>query len=291
METNQNKQTRLPRNNVRSASCRSVQLSSVLLAALFAGCSSTAHLSSSWSSNQIAIDGNSSEWGSSLASLKDTKVFLGVRNDQDFMYLCLTSPDRQFRRQLVGMGLTLWFESEDGHRLGVLYPIGMSGQGRQPLFNPEETPGGEERERFAEQALQDLEILGPGKNDKNLFSIVQAPGISVKVRTSQVSSVYELKVPLKKSSEHPYAIEAIAGSTVKIDIETGKFDAGSKPGGMGEGMRGGVDGRRPRGAGMEGGGMPGGARRGGETSQGSRLEPFDVSLKVRLAASVSGSAR
>jgi hypothetical protein len=255
-----------------------------------AGCGSTTELSSTWNNNQVTIDGDANEWHSGLTNLKDTKLFVGIQNDQDFMYLCLTSPDRQFRRQLVGTGLTVWFESEGGHRVGVLYPIGMLGQGRQPLISPDETPGGDEREHIVEQTLSDLEILGPGKDDKNLFSIVQSPGISVKVGGSQGSSVYELKVPLRKSNEHPYAVEASVGSTVNISIETGKFDPGSRPGAMGEGMREGGGGR-PRSGGMPGGGMRGGGRRGGEGPQGARPEPLDVSLKVRLAGSASAIER
>ncbi|HCV41868.1 MAG TPA: hypothetical protein DGH68_00165 [Bacteroidetes bacterium] len=253
---------------------------------MFGGCGSTTEMSSSWGNTQVTVDGNANEWGSGLTNLKDTKVFLGVRNDQDFVYLCLTSADRQFRRQVIGTGLTLWFESEDGQRVGDLYPIGMAGQGRQPSFNPDETPGSDERERIAQQALQDLEILGPGKDDKNLFSIVQSPGISVKVGGSQESGAYELKVPLRKSTEHPYAVEAAAGSTLKISIATGKFDPGSRPGGTGEGRHGDGGGGRPHGGGMSGGGMhEGGGGNGGETPHGARPEPLDVSVKGRLAGS------
>jgi hypothetical protein len=245
------------------------------------GCSSTTELSSSWSDNQVTIDGNPREWGSGLTNLKDTKVFLAVRNDQDFVYLCLTSADRQFRRQVIGTGLTVWFESEDGHRVGVLYPIGMARQESQPWVNPGETPGGEERERMVEQALQDLEILGPGKDDKNLFSTVQSPGISVKVGGSQESGAYELKVPLRKSSKHPYAVEAAAGSTVKISIETGKFEPGSRPSGSGEGRHGEGGGGRPH-----GGGMPG-----GEMSSRNRPEPLNISVAVQLAGPTPGTQR
>jgi len=252
-----------------------------------AGCGSTADMSSTWNNNPVTIDGDANEWGSGLTNVKDTKLFVGIQNDQDFMYLCLTSPDRQFRRQLVGMGLTVWFESEGGHRVGVLYPIGMLGQGRQPLTSPDESPGGDERERIVEQTLSDLEILGSGKDDKNLFSIVQSPGISVKVGGSQGSSVYELKVPLRKSNEHPYAIEASEASTVKISIETGKFELGSRLGGMGEGMREGSGEGRPRGGGMPGGG----GRRSGGTPQGARPEPLDVSVAVQLAGPTHGTTR
>ncbi len=169
------------------------------------GCGSTQDLPSSWDNGTVTVDGNASEWGSGMTNLKDTKVFLGVRNDGDYLYLCLNSQDQQFRRQMIGLGLTVWFESKGGNKLGVLYPIGMMKQGGRPTFESGETEDPENRERIVEQALQDFEILGPGKDDRNLFSVVQSPGISMKVGGKQGQTVYELKVPLKRSSEHPYA--------------------------------------------------------------------------------------
>lgn len=258
------------------------------------GCGSTQELPSAWNTNAVTVDGDASEWGSGLTNLKDTKVFLGVRNDYDYLYLCVNSQDQQFRRQMIGLGLTVWFESTGGNRLGVLYPIGMMNQGSRPTFESGDTEDPENREHVVQQALQDFEVLGPGKDDRNLFSVVQSPGISMKVGGQQGQTVYELKVPLRKSSEHPYAVGADAGSIVDIKIETGKFDAGARQGGMGEGMRGG--GRRPRGGegtpgeGMAGEGMPGRGERGeGRLNRGNRPEPLDVSVSVHLAGSASGT--
>ena len=265
----------------------------IVIGAFLTGCGSTAEIQSSWNGDQITIDGNSSEWGSGLTNLKDTKVFLGVRNDGDNLYLCLTSPEQQFRRQLMGLGLSIWFESEGGKRMGVLYPIGFINQVGQPSFNQDGTRDPEDRDRMAEQALVDLEILGPGEKDRNLFSVVQSPGIGVKIGGPQGGAVvYELKVPLKKSADHPYAIDAVPGSNLKIEIITGKSDAESRRSGGGEGMgAGGGGGRRGRGGGggMGGGGMRGGGERpGGQPPKGgSRPEPLDVSVKVHLAGSTS----
>jgi hypothetical protein len=258
-----------------------------------AGCGSTQDLSSAWSSNAVTIDGDASDWGSGLANLKDTKVYLGVRNDGDYLYLCLNSQDQQFRRQMIGLGLTVWFEPKGGDRLGILFPIGILKEGGRSAFEGGESQDPEDREQIGQQALRDFEVLGPGKDDRNLFSVVQSPGISMKVGGRKGQTVYELRVPLKKSSEHPYAIGADPGSTVGIEIETGKFEGGSRPGGMGEGMRGG---RRPRGGeGMGGEGMPGegmsGTREGRERQpRGTRPEPLDVSVTVHLAGPASGDS-
>ena len=261
---------------------------SVLLFAgiLSSGCGSTMELPSSWADSAVAISGDASVWKAPLTSLKDTKVFLGIQNDQDYLYVCLTSPDQQFRHQLIGAGLSVWFESDAGKRSGVMFPIGMVREEGRPSPGQEGDRDSGDREHIFEQALQDLEVLGPGKDDRNLFSTVQVPGISVKIGSSGNTTVYELKIPLKKSSEHPYAVDASPGSSVLVDIQTGKIESGAGRGEGGEGMRGAGGGRRPRGG---GGGMPGGGMGegreggGGRSFRGNRPEPLDVSVRVHLA--------
>ena len=251
---------------------------------LVCGCGSTTQLSSSWNDNIVTIDGSANEWGSSLAPIQDTHISFGVRNDGDFVYICLQSQDQPLRRLIMGAGLTVWFESEKGEKLGIRYPIGMMMQGRRPPIGDMESDE-RSRETFNEESLRDPEVLGPGKEDRNLFSTLQSSGIRVKIGGSRGTLVYELKVPMKKSAENPYAIGAESGSTVRVNIETGKLELGTRPGGMGEGMRGG---RPPGGGGPpEGGrraGRPDGGR-GGDFSLGSRPEPVQVSLEVHLSSS------
>jgi len=81
-------------------------------------------------------------------------------------------------------------------------------------------------------------------------------GVDVAFRTEQGLLEYELKVPLARSSDYPYAIAAQPGKTIGIGFETGKLSDM-----MGEG----------RGRGFGGGGMGGG--RGGGRGGGGRRGP------------------
>jgi hypothetical protein len=259
---------------------------------LTGGCSSTAELSSSWNNNQIVVDGRADDWGDHLFYLKDSHVSLGLRNDQDYLYICLKSSEGQFRRQMMGLGMTVWLEPENGKKWGIHYPIGFVGQGERPSFNQEEIGGERDTGQAFEQSLENLEILGPDKDEHTQFSAIQVPGISVRVGNTQGSVVYELKVPLKESSDHPYAIGDGAGSTVKLALETGKFEGRSREGGMGEGGRGGGSGGRGGGwRGGFGGRGRGGGGRGGEGGRGmaggERPEPLDFSAVVHLASAPS----
>lgn len=74
-----------------------------LLASALLSCSSATQLSSVWKTNEIKIDGNASDWSSYQTNIKDSPVSLGLRNDDEFVYLCLMSPNPQFLRQLAGL--------------------------------------------------------------------------------------------------------------------------------------------------------------------------------------------
>ena len=280
--------------------CRSLSglfVACISLIGLFApGCSNTVELASTWNNQEAKIDAPATEWKSGLTEIKESHVFVGIKNDQNYVYLRLMTTEEQFRRQMMRTGLTVWLESENGKKLGILYPTGVFNRTGIPSSpNPDATTDPEERNRLDQQALRDVELLGPGKNDRNLFSILELPGITVKLENSRGSTVYDLKVPLRESSDHPYALDATSGSMIKLGIETGKIESGSRPGGgTGEGMGGG---RTPGGGGPPAGGMPGGGRTGGGRSGGARpgggrpggeivggrLEPLDFSARVRLA--------
>ena len=76
---------------------------------------------------------------------------------------------------------------------------------------------------------------------------------------------YELKVPLARSADHPYAIDTAPGKAIGVGLETGKMQLRSlgndRGGGFGGG--GGGGGMPGGGRGRGGGGMGGGGGRGG----------------------------
>lgn len=104
----------------------------------------------------------------------------------------------------------------------------------------------------------ELEILGPGKDERRMMPIAAAKGIDVNIRFSSGLLVYELKVALIHSAQHPYAIGAEAGKSIGIGLETSEVDrqnvrremSGERSGGgRTGGIRGGAGGRGMRGGG------------------------------------------
>src|SRR3972149_1973245 len=68
----------------------------LLLAMSLMGCSATKEISSLWNDNKIIVDGSQSDWGSETVYLEDEGLTLGVKNDQEFLYVCIVSQERRF---------------------------------------------------------------------------------------------------------------------------------------------------------------------------------------------------
>ncbi|HUI63699.1 MAG TPA: hypothetical protein VL126_02570 [Bacteroidota bacterium] len=256
--------------------------------ALISGCGSTPELTSTWTNSKTQADSSGAQWSAPLSEIKDTRVFIGLQNDQDFIYVHIVTPTEQFRRQMLGPGLTVSFESEDGKKIGILYPMGGPSRGGYAQGQAQAPPEGDQVDRGEQLASQDLEILGPGKDDRALFSPLQVPGIRVRVALSQGSAFYDLRLPLKETPDFPYAIGSAAGAKVRLTLESGKPQA-MRSGGGGEGYEGG---RGPGGGGGGGfgGGRRGGGGRGGGYSRGSssgesRPDPIDYKADVHLSLS------
>src|SRR5262249_57934601 len=84
-----------------------------------------------------------------------------------------------------------------------------------------------------------LEVYGPQKDDAHSFVTEFAPGITVKTGSVEGYLVYELKVPLAKTTEFPYAIETKPAALIGFGIETPKME---RPLGDGSGGTGGFGG-------------------------------------------------
>jgi len=238
----------------------------IFSALLVSGCGSTTQIPSSWRTPGVTVDSATRVWKSPFTPLKDTHLFIGMQNDSAFFYLRILAPEEEFRRRIAGPGMTVWLEAQDGKKLGILYPMGTG--------------------------IHDLEILGVEKNDRTLFSPLEVPGVSVRVGSSDGSSMYELKVPLQASKDRPYAVGAAPGSTFRIEIHTerevvGMREGGGRsPGGEGGGYGGGGGG----GGGFGGGGRGGGGRSGGQGG-GAQLDPVDFKADINLAGPPPDAAK
>ena len=220
-------------------------------------------LSSHWPDHEVAIDGVNSEWENSSTYIEDEKVLVGVMNDENFLYISLIADDPVVRRQMLGQGFMVWFDPVGGRKksFGIQYPLGLQEMG-VPMkdFTGPDVDNTKRRE-IVEQSLTELIIRGSDTEDWDRMIIKDAAGIEIKI-SDTAPFVYELRVPLRISQDHPYAV-GVKQESVGIGFEMQKFDR--------EKM---IAGRR---GGMHGGpmGHPGGRP--------EMTKPLKLWVKVRLA--------
>lgn len=227
----------------------------------------------------IVADGDFGDWYGNLQPFGEHPVSLQALNDKDYLYLRLTASDAGTRMEIMRLGLTVWFDPSGGDKkkFGIRYPVVEHGSG--PGEEDERGAGrhGSGRPRGGEEGMEPLhaadrvDILGPGKDDARSLTHQALSGVDVAVRMDQGILRYELKVPLVRSDEHPYAIGTEAGKTIGVGLETGKFEQPHHEGRGGGGGFGGMGGGR---GGAMGGHGDGGGRGGGESrGEGRGFEP------------------
>jgi hypothetical protein len=220
-------------------------------------------IKSRWRDRDIDVDGRSMDWLDTLTYVEEFNVSVGIANDTDYLYICAVVENPFVRMQVMRQGLTVWFDPKGGREkaMGVRFPLGSQGK-REPPAEFEEEPDIEKLQRTFPMSLNELEILGPDRKEVRRMRKAEAKGVDVTMSVSSGKLVYELKIPLIKSSDRPYAVNVQPGTSFGIGIEISpRRDMGQSPrrktGGMGRPVGGGNPGMGGRG-GM--GQMPGGGR-------------------------------
>lgn len=263
----------------------------------FGGCASTMNLPSHWNENKIVVDGKNNDWDVTYL-IDDNKLVIGFVNDSSFVYMLLATNDRPLATSLM-RGITVWFDPQGGKEktFGIHYPLGgMSLRGARRGAGQESDTLTEAPERIGSVPTE-LEILGPGKDDRHKMQVMETGGIQANANLAGNSFVYEIRVPY--SEAYPFSIKTKPASVIGLGLETaqagtsgkgqprGGKGGGLKGGGEGGGMGGGSEGGGVGGGGYGGGsgGMRGGGRggRGGSGQKGSETtESLDIWIKVPL---------
>jgi hypothetical protein len=261
-----------------------------------AGCGSTTLLSP-YRDQPLSIDANTQDWMGMPMYADKNGVNLSAAHDQEYLYVLVTTSTQVTQSQIMRGGLTMWFDPAGGSEdvIGIRYPHGIRG-GPPPPERPEQSDNAELSPGPDFRAM-DMEILGPGEDERMIVSLLGEKQIQAKIGNTDGTLTYELRIPLFRDSAHPYGIGYNGGGAIGIQLETPKGNSGLKgrPGGNKEGMRppgGGMpqgDGSMPEGGsprgrggrgpggGRQGGGPPGGGH-GGQT----QADPIDIHITVQL---------
>ena len=239
------------------------------------------NLNSLWRKAEIMVDGKEPEWSGSIYYLEEQKIGIGLQNDSANLYLVVKATDRNTQLQIMRRGLTIWLDAKGkkNKTLGIHYPIGMQEYGIPDVKANPNTEFAKEQQNLFTEMLNEIEVLGPEKNDRNRMARANSFGIEASLNDTLGVMIYELKIPLRSTNEYPYAISTDPGSAISVGLEAGKFNKEMMRGNMP--MRGGMPGGgggMPPGGGESPSGMPPGGR-----ERGKMIEPLDFWAKIALA--------
>ncbi|HXG38247.1 MAG TPA: hypothetical protein VNL36_05710 [Bacteroidota bacterium] len=245
---------------------------------LLNSCRSPLELTSQHRTAEVTIDGNAKEWEGKTVVLSNYNATLGIQHDDEFLYLCFTTSDRQVQFQILAMGMTVWFDPEgkEKHSFGVRFPLGMEAPARM-LPRP-----GQADVDFLGIALQrqrpELELIGPGQEQTMRGTIGQFAGVNVRLGRHQDVLVYELKVPLKLSSQYRWSIEAVPTNPLSVGLEANPFAPDRLPAAQRQGL-------------PTSGGGRGRGRAGGGSPQGPAEQPDPLKVWARVSLSPAENSK
>jgi hypothetical protein len=235
----------------------------LLFVAMQIGCRSALKLESNWRSRDLSIDGKSDDWIGVKYYFEDVSVSVGLINDDRHLYVSMITENRLVIGQIMMQGLTLWLDPKGGKEktFGIKFPLGRQEarkKGGEPM--PPESMEMRNQENMTgrlQEALTKLAVIGPEGEVVEKLPVDDAKGIDVKLRVDAGLLTYEIKIPLSRSEEHPYAVGAKVGETIGLGLESPKLTMEIPDGMRGGGMRGGGMGGGPPGgvAGIRSGGM------------------------------------
>lgn len=189
----------------------------LILLQLIAGCNQV-RVESLWKDRDIIIDGNDMEWINTKIILEKEHVAFGVFNDDNNLYIDLTTSDKQLQKQILGKGLTLFFGTEETG-FGIKYPVASPG-GVTELLQMSRESTKQIDTVFQKRFLNELEIIKNGSGQSQRLSREAARGRGIEVMLGRKAGVlmYEMKIPLSDKDKADMAV-SIRFETSEIDQE------------------------------------------------------------------------
>jgi hypothetical protein len=184
-------------------------------------------LRSAWKDHDIAIDGKDIDWRQEM--VKERSIAFAACNDAENLYLCLSITDKMTKAQMLGLfkqDFYVWFDPQGKKRktFGLKFTNNSSFMDEELLGKMHDLPV-HVFQVVADEMMKNLTIEVV-QNYYPVAPLSEAKGIDVGVGMAKDGRqlTYELKIPLQKSAEHPFAIGAVRGRPVFIGLETSPID-------------------------------------------------------------------
>ena len=247
---------------------------------------------SNWQNSDISIDGNVNDWAGNLNYFDDEKAAIGVSNDNDYIYFCLTTSDNDNIMKILRTGFTVWLDpqSSDGKTIGIKYPIKSKindvGDRRNQQLGKEKNNGDNLTKKIDQFNSDQNEILivNEDKFPLNALPVANNDGLEVNINYAMHQFVYELKVPLANNNLSNVYTDVLPNEIVRVGFESGEVDKQEGSTGDGNMRNNGNENMQMGGRGGRGGGGRGGGGRGGNMGNMKNLmAPSEFWVEVKLS--------
>jgi hypothetical protein len=281
--------------NCRDFPTRGVKAILVLtfFSSILLGSCKTQEVKTYWSAEPVQIDGEMTEWvGKPTIYYEETGVQLGLRNDNQNLYILFRFNNQEWARLIRMGGVTLWLDNSGKKKkdFGIRYAGGpslldMRKSGVEGVggFWDNLTPEQQERLMQRQESMAEQLIVIYNKSNQEIpIPANGSSGPAVSFDFPQGIYTYKFKIPLQKSEVFDYAIGAQPGQEISLGLEWGELKMGDREKRMKQMGEGGM---RPPGGGMGGrppggGGPPGGGRSGPGMK---KPEKQEIWIKTKLA--------
>jgi hypothetical protein len=266
---------------------------------LLAGCG-TQEVQTYWSAEPVKVDGEITEWPSgSTVYFEDSGVQLGLRNDNQNLYILFRFNNQAWARAIHMGGVTLWLDNSGKKKkdFGIRYTGGaplfglqMPGASGEGGFREAMTPEQQQRLlNMAQDTVGQITIIDKKSDREITLRADDSGGPAFCFASPQGIYTYEFSIPLQKNDVFAYGIGVQPGQALSLGLEWGGMSKEDRQkmrermgGGRGGGPPGGMGGGQPGGM---GGGREGGSR-GGHGMQAS--EKQELWVKTQLASPPAG---
>lgn len=203
--------------------CGSGSIACAVVSLLFLGCNQAPRLPSGWSGeSKIQVDGSDADWNHRRFLLEDVSLTVSVVNDNDFLYLCAVTTDRQLQMRILRGGIELWIDPTGGASrfFGVRVPRvdpeamqlpgagGFGGRRRGGAIGGD-APSDDRLDEFFSQLVGPRELFlldSPRGNSVRTLPSGDNP-VQAQLRYRRGRLVYEARVPLQYTDSPSFELK------------------------------------------------------------------------------------
>ncbi len=231
-------------------------------------------------SKSIVIDGDASDWNSTVNWIEEEQISLSHAVDSHAFYLLIQSPDRRYIRLLIS-GATLWVKTDQKQKIGIYFPPLMENwQWREIMGSFRNSE--DDLSAIIGQKLVEIRIID---SEKQPIRVIQPSGGDVKdvlasIGFRQNQLVMEIRIPFGCPTGNGDSLDFQQGHALTLDWEIPEMSFNREDHLRGNRPTDGGD--FPRGSGMSPGGMPPRRQGDGNRTQRFSRDPISLDWKVRL---------